>query len=116
MSFPNFVCFTFLTKLWKRSGAWFFKGLPKQFLPSPMPTAKRKEPNSEKIPAKQAAPTTSVAAAQSQVQARGNLYNSWVLSLFQFFAPLDAYADGLLLQLLQNITIVYSKLSIIECF
>ncbi|MCI4392535.1 hypothetical protein PGIGA_G00147040 [Pangasianodon gigas] len=57
-------------EVWKRSGAWFFKGLPKQFLPSAMPTAKCKEPNSEKIPENQAALATSVAAAQTQVQAR----------------------------------------------
>ncbi|XP_061586841.1 rabphilin-3A-like isoform X2 [Cololabis saira] len=27
-------------EVWKRSGAWFFKGFPKQFLPSPMPLSK----------------------------------------------------------------------------
>ncbi|XP_054906600.1 rabphilin-3A-like isoform X1 [Poeciliopsis prolifica] len=30
-------------EVWKRSGAWFFKGFPKQFLPSPMPLSKPKE-------------------------------------------------------------------------
>ncbi|KAM6954430.1 rabphilin-3A-like [Aplochiton taeniatus] len=30
-------------EVWKRSGAWFFKGFPKQFLPSPMPISKPKE-------------------------------------------------------------------------
>ncbi|XP_047238442.1 rabphilin-3A-like isoform X3 [Girardinichthys multiradiatus] len=30
-------------EVWKRSGAWFFKGFPKQFLPSPMPLTKPKE-------------------------------------------------------------------------
>ncbi|XP_041083994.1 rabphilin-3A-like isoform X1 [Polyodon spathula] len=31
-------------EVWKRSGAWFFKGLPKQVLPSPMPIGEAKEP------------------------------------------------------------------------
>uniref|UniRef100_A0A6J0UEG4 Rabphilin-3A n=1 Tax=Pogona vitticeps TaxID=103695 RepID=A0A6J0UEG4_9SAUR len=29
-------------EVWKRSGAWFFKGLPKQMLPEPMPISKTK--------------------------------------------------------------------------
>ncbi|XP_058492508.1 rabphilin-3A-like [Solea solea] len=28
-------------EVWKRSGAWFFKGFPKHFLPSPMPLTKK---------------------------------------------------------------------------
>ncbi|XP_013909608.1 PREDICTED: rabphilin-3A [Thamnophis sirtalis] len=31
-------------EVWKRSGAWFFKGLPKQTLPQPMPIAKKPQP------------------------------------------------------------------------
>ncbi|XP_068019471.1 rabphilin-3A isoform X1 [Melanerpes formicivorus] len=31
-------------EVWKRSGAWFFKGLPKQMLPQPMPVSKNKGP------------------------------------------------------------------------
>ncbi|XP_033924289.1 rabphilin-3A [Melopsittacus undulatus] len=31
-------------EVWKRSGAWFFKGLPKQMLPQPMPISKNKGP------------------------------------------------------------------------
>ncbi|NWI51997.1 RP3A protein, partial [Calyptomena viridis] len=31
-------------EVWKRSGAWFFKGLPKQVLPQPMPISKNKGP------------------------------------------------------------------------
>ncbi|XP_046698125.1 rabphilin-3A isoform X1 [Silurus meridionalis] len=57
-------------EVWKRSGAWFFKGLPKQFLPLPMPTTKCKEPNSEKIHKNQASLATCVSAAQPQVQAK----------------------------------------------
>ncbi|XP_038560708.1 rabphilin-3A-like isoform X1 [Micropterus salmoides] len=30
-------------EVWKRSGAWFFKGFPKHFLPSPMPLSKQRE-------------------------------------------------------------------------
>lgn len=30
-------------EVWKRSGAWFFKGFPKHFLPAPMPLSKTKE-------------------------------------------------------------------------
>ncbi|KAM7416189.1 hypothetical protein PAMA_018315 [Pampus argenteus] len=30
-------------EVWKRSGAWFFKGFPKHFLPAPMPLSKPKE-------------------------------------------------------------------------
>uniref|UniRef100_A0A3B4B9P7 Rabphilin 3A homolog (mouse), b n=1 Tax=Periophthalmus magnuspinnatus TaxID=409849 RepID=A0A3B4B9P7_9GOBI len=30
-------------EVWKRSGAWFFKGFPKHFLPSPMPLSKPKD-------------------------------------------------------------------------
>ncbi|XP_050779366.1 rabphilin-3A isoform X3 [Gopherus flavomarginatus] len=29
-------------EVWKRSGAWFFKGMPKQVLPQPMPVTKNK--------------------------------------------------------------------------
>uniref|UniRef100_A0AAR2KBF1 Rabphilin 3A homolog (mouse), b n=1 Tax=Pygocentrus nattereri TaxID=42514 RepID=A0AAR2KBF1_PYGNA len=55
-------------EVWKRSGAWFFKGLPKQFLPSPMPISKSKEPNFQKAAENQATLDASVAAAQPQPQ------------------------------------------------
>ncbi|RVE68481.1 hypothetical protein OJAV_G00091710 [Oryzias javanicus] len=35
-------------EVWKRSGAWFFKGFPKHFLPSPMPLSKPKETAAQK--------------------------------------------------------------------
>ncbi|KAL2079561.1 hypothetical protein ACEWY4_025305 [Coilia grayii] len=47
-------------EVWKRSGAWFFKGFPKQFLPSPMPISKHKAP---------AAQMAKQAQAQAQAQA-----------------------------------------------
>ncbi|NWS96499.1 RP3A protein, partial [Mionectes macconnelli] len=45
-------------EVWKRSGAWFFKGLPKQMLPQPMPVSKNKGPQapSEPSPAEQPIP------------------------------------------------------------
>lgn len=35
--------FCLFSQVWKRSGAWFFKGFPKHFLPSPMPLSNPKE-------------------------------------------------------------------------
>uniref|UniRef100_A0A2K5RS45 Rabphilin 3A n=1 Tax=Cebus imitator TaxID=2715852 RepID=A0A2K5RS45_CEBIM len=45
-------------EVWKRSGAWFFKGFPKQVLPQPMPIKKTKpqEPVSEPAAPEQPAP------------------------------------------------------------
>ncbi|NXG08181.1 RP3A protein, partial [Sakesphorus luctuosus] len=45
-------------EVWKRSGAWFFKGLPKQMLPQPMPVSKNKGPQapSEPSPAEPSPP------------------------------------------------------------
>ncbi|KAM6297825.1 rabphilin-3A [Aegotheles albertisi] len=37
-------------EVWKRSGAWFFKGLPKQMLPQPMPVSKNKGPQAPSEP------------------------------------------------------------------
>ncbi|NXO56508.1 RP3A protein, partial [Aramus guarauna] len=37
-------------EVWKRSGAWFFKGLPKQVLPQPMPVSKNKAPQAPSEP------------------------------------------------------------------
>ncbi|XP_044223662.1 rabphilin-3A-like isoform X2 [Thunnus albacares] len=34
-------------EVWKRSGAWFFKGFPKHFLPAPMPLSKPREDAAE---------------------------------------------------------------------
>ena len=48
-----------LLQVWKRSGAWFFKGFPKQVLPQPMPIKKNKpqQPVSEPVPAAPEQPT-----------------------------------------------------------
>ncbi|KAF3820683.1 hypothetical protein GH733_005228 [Mirounga leonina] len=51
-------------KVWKRSGAWFFKGFPKQVLPQPMPIRKTKpqQPVSEPPASEQVAPEPKHAA------------------------------------------------------
>ncbi|KAJ8415519.1 hypothetical protein AAFF_G00424990 [Aldrovandia affinis] len=45
-------------EVWKRSGAWFFKGLPKQLLPSPMPVSKHRESSPQQAPAASEPPRT----------------------------------------------------------
>ncbi|XP_072520627.1 rabphilin-3A [Salminus brasiliensis] len=62
-------------EVWKRSGAWFFKGLPKQFLPSPMPISKSKDPNLQLAPENQTVLDASVAAAQPQAQTKDLVEN-----------------------------------------
>ncbi|XP_025789425.1 rabphilin-3A [Puma concolor] len=51
-------------EVWKRSGAWFFKGFPKQVLPQPMPIRKTKpqEPVSEPAVPEQVTPEPKHAA------------------------------------------------------
>uniref|UniRef100_A0A8C6GV27 Rabphilin-3A n=1 Tax=Mus spicilegus TaxID=10103 RepID=A0A8C6GV27_MUSSI len=44
-------------EVWKRSGAWFFKGFPKQVLPQPMPIKKTKPQQLAGEPATQEQPT-----------------------------------------------------------
>ncbi|NWU17349.1 RP3A protein, partial [Cephalopterus ornatus] len=44
-------------EVWKRSGAWFFKGLPKQMLPQPMPVSKNKGPQAPSEPSPAEPPT-----------------------------------------------------------
>ncbi|NXJ91375.1 RP3A protein, partial [Corythaixoides concolor] len=44
-------------EVWKRSGAWFFKGLPKQVLPQPMPVSKNKAPQAPSEPSPSEPPT-----------------------------------------------------------
>ncbi|XP_053257195.1 rabphilin-3A isoform X3 [Podarcis raffonei] len=46
-------------EVWKRSGAWFFKGVPKQMLPEPMPISKSKQqplPSEAAVPAQDSKP------------------------------------------------------------
>uniref|UniRef100_A0A8C9TKS5 Rabphilin 3A n=1 Tax=Scleropages formosus TaxID=113540 RepID=A0A8C9TKS5_SCLFO len=58
-------------EVWKRSGAWFFKGMPKQFLPTPMPISKNHKSSTQqaKSSAEQPVPETS-AAGQPRTQGR----------------------------------------------
>ncbi|NXF04109.1 RP3A protein, partial [Smithornis capensis] len=59
-------------EVWKRSGAWFFKGLPKQVLPQPMPISKNKGPQvlSEPSPVEPPAPDPKL---PSRAATRGSL-------------------------------------------
>ncbi|XP_018608535.1 rabphilin-3A-like isoform X2 [Scleropages formosus] len=61
-------------EVWKRSGAWFFKGMPKQFLPTPMPISKNHKSSTQqaKSSAEQPVPETS-AAGQPRTQGRGSV-------------------------------------------
>ncbi|KAM3868450.1 rabphilin-3A-like [Diretmus argenteus] len=43
-------------EVWKRSGAWFFKGFPKHFLPAPMPISKSRETSAQQEAAAQPQP------------------------------------------------------------
>ncbi|XP_062307816.1 rabphilin-3A-like [Osmerus eperlanus] len=54
-------------EVWKRSGAWFFKGFPKQFLPSPMPISKSREASAQQAAGAQTPPVPKP-QAQAQVQ------------------------------------------------
>ncbi|XP_024909226.1 rabphilin-3A-like isoform X2 [Cynoglossus semilaevis] len=54
-------------EVWKRSGAWFFKGFPKHYLPSPMPLSKKKEARVQESPKPQGAPNPEPRAAVTQV-------------------------------------------------
>uniref|UniRef100_H2M963 Rabphilin 3A-like (without C2 domains) n=1 Tax=Oryzias latipes TaxID=8090 RepID=H2M963_ORYLA len=54
-------------EVWKRSGAWFFKGFPKHFLPSPMPLSKPKEAAAQKTTEACCNSTCTAVKASSQV-------------------------------------------------
>ncbi|XP_076586198.1 rabphilin-3A-like isoform X1 [Chaetodon auriga] len=56
-------------EVWKRSGAWFFKGFPKHFLPSPMPLSKAKETGAQDAAEPQGPPAPRPKAAETQQQA-----------------------------------------------
>ncbi|XP_055367526.1 rabphilin-3A-like isoform X2 [Betta splendens] len=58
-------------EVWKRSGAWFFKGFPKHFLPSPMPLSKQREAGAQGAAAAQEAPPSEPREAVSQAPAPG---------------------------------------------
>ncbi|KAJ7994264.1 hypothetical protein DPEC_G00264080 [Dallia pectoralis] len=58
-------------EVWKRSGAWFFKGFPKQFLPSPMPISRGSSTQRAPEPPETAAPEPRASAGQARTQVRG---------------------------------------------
>uniref|UniRef100_A0A8C4ES39 Rabphilin-3A n=1 Tax=Dicentrarchus labrax TaxID=13489 RepID=A0A8C4ES39_DICLA len=58
-------------EVWKRSGAWFFKGFPKHFLPSPMPLAKTKETGAQEAAEPQGPPASGPREAVTQPQPPG---------------------------------------------
>ncbi|XP_057687943.1 rabphilin-3A-like isoform X2 [Corythoichthys intestinalis] len=55
-------------EVWKRSGAWFFKGFPKQFLPAPMPLSKPKDQRAQEEASKPEEATSQQEPGQSQTQ------------------------------------------------
>ncbi|XP_069555851.1 rabphilin-3A-like isoform X1 [Brachyistius frenatus] len=56
-------------EVWKRSGAWFFKGFPKHFLPSPMPLSKPKETGAQEAAEPQAPAASKTRKAVTKPQA-----------------------------------------------
>ncbi|XP_061458595.1 rabphilin-3A [Rhineura floridana] len=57
-------------EVWKRSGAWFFKGLPKQVLPQPMPVSKGKLQPALREPASPAQDAKPCSHQQNRGQAK----------------------------------------------
>uniref|UniRef100_A0A3P8VNP0 RabBD domain-containing protein n=1 Tax=Cynoglossus semilaevis TaxID=244447 RepID=A0A3P8VNP0_CYNSE len=60
-------------EVWKRSGAWFFKGFPKHYLPSPIPLSKQKETRVQESPKPQGPPNPEPRAAVTQVLPAGSM-------------------------------------------
>ncbi|KAG7243850.1 hypothetical protein INR49_006004 [Caranx melampygus] len=58
-------------EVWKRSGAWFFKGFPKHFLPSPMPLSKAKETGAQEVAEPQGPPASEPRDTVTQPQPAG---------------------------------------------
>uniref|UniRef100_A0A3P8SZH6 Rabphilin 3A n=1 Tax=Amphiprion percula TaxID=161767 RepID=A0A3P8SZH6_AMPPE len=77
-------------EVWKRSGAWFFKGFPKHFLPSPMPLSKPNGAGPEEagqgspvvmkkmvpVQSSRPQPAASAAVTQQPVAGDGGAYSS----------------------------------------
>uniref|UniRef100_A0A8C7LVM3 Rabphilin-3A n=1 Tax=Oncorhynchus mykiss TaxID=8022 RepID=A0A8C7LVM3_ONCMY len=86
-------------EVWKRSGAWFFKGFPKQFLPSPMPISKSKESSAQRAP-ELASSDPRAAAGHPQSQARGKQAawsthkNTLIIIMVMVVAPLETEGGG----------------------
>ncbi|NXN96076.1 RP3A protein, partial [Rhinopomastus cyanomelas] len=67
-------------EVWKRSGAWFFKGLPKQMLPQPMPISKNKGPQAPSEPSPSEPPTQDPKPA-TRAPTRGRQLHPFLLCL-----------------------------------
>uniref|UniRef100_A0A7N6AB17 Rabphilin 3A homolog (mouse), b n=1 Tax=Anabas testudineus TaxID=64144 RepID=A0A7N6AB17_ANATE len=71
-------------EVWKRSGAWFFKGFPKHFLPSPMPLSKPKETGIQEAAEPQGPPASlpreTVTAPHDVIMHKSLLCYSWLFS------------------------------------
>uniref|UniRef100_A0A8C1VEK6 Rabphilin 3A homolog (mouse), b n=1 Tax=Cyprinus carpio TaxID=7962 RepID=A0A8C1VEK6_CYPCA len=71
----------------KRSGAWFFKGLPQQILPAPLPISNNKELRSTSVPAS----TNQESSVSSRPKTGGKLYSfSIAFNCTDFASPLNA--------------------------
>ncbi|XP_033973453.1 rabphilin-3A-like isoform X2 [Trematomus bernacchii] len=58
-------------EVWKRSGAWFFKGFPKHFLPSPMPLSKPGDTAAQEVAEPKGPPALKPRQEVTQPQAPG---------------------------------------------
>ncbi|XP_054700896.1 rabphilin-3A isoform X3 [Grus americana] len=78
-------------EVWKRSGAWFFKGLPKQVLPQPMPVSKNKGPQAPSEPSPLEPPTQDP-KLPSRTPTRGS--NAIAAAQGSYAAPSRKPAEG----------------------
>ncbi|XP_039875315.1 rabphilin-3A-like isoform X1 [Simochromis diagramma] len=74
-------------EVWKRSGAWFFKGFPKHFLPSPMPLSKSKETGAQEAAEPQRPKASGPRETVTQQQAPGQNQNEALASEQQVSGP-----------------------------
>uniref|UniRef100_A0A672SML1 Rabphilin-3A-like n=1 Tax=Sinocyclocheilus grahami TaxID=75366 RepID=A0A672SML1_SINGR len=67
----------------KRSGAWFFKGLPQQILPAPLPISNNRELRTTGVPTSTNPPTNQESSVSSRPKNGGKLY-SFSIQLHRF--------------------------------
>uniref|UniRef100_A0A8C1IKE4 Rabphilin-3A n=1 Tax=Cyprinus carpio TaxID=7962 RepID=A0A8C1IKE4_CYPCA len=89
-------------EVWKRSGAWFFKGLPKQFLPSPMPISRARDPSPQKSPAAPPAAVQTQAPVASELDKLLHSNLMKCLCLMQYIAFVSATLGSLEFTLLYD--------------
>uniref|UniRef100_A0A3P8VI09 Rabphilin 3A-like (without C2 domains) n=1 Tax=Cynoglossus semilaevis TaxID=244447 RepID=A0A3P8VI09_CYNSE len=73
-------------EVWKRSGAWFFKGFPKHYLPSPIPLSKQKETRVQESPKPQGPPNPEPRAAVTQVLPAGRFPECLVFTPYVYLS------------------------------